>query len=397
MTPAEIIEVLGAANPLPRGVAATLPLQAGEAELVRGIVSDRYSTLGRVARPRRRSRRRVVLGLAVAAAAIAAVTVVPFGGRGSGPAPAFAAALVRFANSTPRLLLKIPGWRVVFVEQEPGAGGEMHFIRGRVDAQGMPATSRTGEASLLDRYAQLNWGPVDQIERQDIQSGHQNIPTGLGVAVTRLQLEGRTHAWMDVVAGLIFDNRAISLRVTVKNMRDLRSMLEALRQVDVTTWLEAMPPSVIKSVNSKRAIHQMLAGIPLPPGFNAAKIPGVNDTQTNYYLGTELTGAVACMWIADWNHARASHNTAAESRAIAAMATAPHWPVFRWMSRQGAWPQVLISYAKAMPSGKVAEGRAGIPLVAAVNSGLGCAQLGVDLGHGSNELQPVPLSGAQVR
>jgi hypothetical protein len=260
----------------------------------------------------------------------------------------------------------------------------------------MPATSLRGEPSLLDRYAQLNWG-TNQIERRFIQGGRQNIPTGLGVPARRLQLEGRAHGWMDVIASLIFGNREVSLRVTVRNMSDLRSALLALTQVNATTWLDAMPPSVIKSANSRPAIHQMLEGIPLPPGFDATKIPGVNTTQTNYYLGTELTGAVACRWIADWNQARTSHNTAAESRAIAAMATAPKWPVFRWMSRQGAWPQVLISYAKAMRSGEVTEGRPGIPLVAAVNSGLGCAQLGVHLGHGSNDFQPIPLGSTQIR
>jgi hypothetical protein len=395
MTPTDVIEILGTANPLPRGVAAALPLPVGESELLRGIVADRSGTTLRGVRVHRRVRRKFALGLAVAVAAAVAVTVVPFGGGGGGPTPAFAAALVRFANSTPRLLLQIPGWHVVFVEQDPG-GGEMHFARGRVNAQGMPATSLTGEPSLLDRYAQLNWG-TNQIERRFIRSGRQNIPTGLGVPVTRLQLEGRAHGWMDVIASLIFGNREVSLRVTVKNMSGLRSALLALTQVDASTWLEAMPPSVIKSANSGPAIRQMLEGIPLPPGFDAAKIPGVNTTQTNYYLGTELTGAVACTWIADWNQARASHNTAAESRAIVAMATAPKWPVFRWMARQGAWPQVLISYAKAMRSGEVTEGRPGIPLVAAVNSGLGCAQLGVRLGPGSNDFQPVPLGSSQIR
>lgn len=396
MTPTDVIEILGAANPLPRDVAAALPLPAGESELLRGIVADRSGSTARAVRVHRRVRRKLALGLAVAVAAVVAVTVMPFGGGGGGPAPAFAAALVRFANSTPRLLLQIPGWHVVFVEQDPGSGGEMHFARGRVNAQGMPATSLPGELSLLDRYAQLNWG-TNQIERRFIRSGRQNIPTGLGVPVRRLQLEGRAHGWMDVIASLIFGNREVSLRVTVKNMSDLRSALLALTQVDATTWLEAMPPSVIKSANSGPAIRQMLERIPLPPGFDASKIPGVNATQTNYYLGTELTGAVACTWIADWNQARTSHNTAAESRAIAAMATAPKWPVFRWMSRQGAWPQVLISYAQAMRSGEVTEGRPGIPLIAAVNSGLGCAQLGVHLGPGSNNFQPVPLGSTQVR
>jgi hypothetical protein len=131
----------------------------------------------------------------------------------------------------------------------------------------------------------------------------------------------------------------------------------------------------------------MLKDIPLPPGFDAAKIPGIHDTQTNYYLGTELTGNVACMWIADWSRARATHDTAAEQHAIAAMATAPRWPLFRWMSKQGAWPQAIIQYAQDMPKGTWF----GHSLTAAVDPGLGCSQLGVKLPGGD-----LPNGGLQL-
>jgi hypothetical protein len=56
--------------------------------------------------------------------------------------------------------------------------------------------------------------------------------------------------------------------------------------------------------------------------------------------------------------------------AIAAMATAPRWPILRQMARQGGWTQVLVGYAKAMPAGTWA-GRPGGPDVA---SGLGCTE-----------------------
>jgi hypothetical protein len=374
MTPYDAIKALRAANPVPGTVAATLPVRAGESELLRQIAAYSPERGNAAQTGRFRARRRFAVGFA-AAAAIAVVAIAPFGGSGGGPAPAFAAALVRFANSTPRLLLQIPGWHVVFVEQDPGGYGEMHFIRGRVNAQGMPATSLTGEASLVDRFAQLTWISVSSSERRYIQSGHQRIPTGLGVPATRLQVEGRTRDYLDVAASLIYDNRAISLRVTVTGMSDLRTVLQALNRVSTTAWLEAMPASVIKSANSGVAIRQMLKDIPLPPGFDAAKIPGIHDTQTNYYLGTELTGTVACMWIADWSRARATHDTAAEQHAIAAMATAPRWPLFRWMSKQGAWPQAIIQYAQDMPKGAWF----GHSLTAAVDPGLGCSQLGVKL------------------
>jgi hypothetical protein len=63
------------------------------------------------------------------------------------------------------------------------------------------------------------------------------------------------------------------------------------------------------------------------------------------------------MWIADWNRARAAGDAAMVSRAIAAIATAPRWPILREMAREGAWPQVLIGSAQAMPRGTL-HGRA---------------------------------------
>jgi hypothetical protein len=122
----------------------------------------------------------------------------------------------------------------------------------------------------------------------------------------------------------------------------------------------------------------MLHGIPLPPGFDASRIRGSRLVQNRYDLGAAVTGTVACMWIADWNRARHAGDRATVRRAIAAMATAPHWPVLHQMARVGAWPQVLISYARAMRRGTITEG--GVePLAKAVNSGLGCPELGVNL------------------
>jgi hypothetical protein len=104
---------------------------------------------------------------------------------------------------------------------------------------------------------------------------------------------------------------------------------------------------------------------------------GAQLVHDRYQLGAAVTGTVACMWIADWGHARAAGDTAAVRRAIAAMATAPRWPILREMAREGAWPQVLSMDAKAMPSGSVQldvdAGQPGRPLTVDANSGLGCS------------------------
>jgi hypothetical protein len=140
---------------------------------------------------------------------------------------------------------------------------------------------------------------------------------------------------------------------------------------------------VVKSANSGETIRAMLRGISLPPGFDAARIRGAHLVHDRYQLGAAVTGTVACMWLADWNRARATGDQAMVRRAIAAMATAPRWPILREMARQGAWPQALISYAKAMPAGRLQldTGQPGLPLIPDANSGLGCGpEWGIALG-----------------
>lgn len=132
---------------------------------------------------------------------------------------------------------------------------------------------------------------------------------------------------------------------------------------------------MVKTADSSSTIRLMLKGIPLPRGFDAARIRGTRLVHDRYQLGAAVTGTIACMWIADWSRARAAGLTAMVKRAIAAMATAPRWPILREMATQGAWPQVLIMFAHAMPRGTWF----GRPLDADANSGLGCSGWGVHL------------------
>ena len=159
----------------------------------------------------------------------------------------------------------------------------------------------------------------------------------------------------------------------VRDLAMFRAQLRALRQVDTNTWLRALPPSVMQTATRRVTIHHMLGGVPLPPGFTVAQIPGSNLIKDRYQLGAAVTGTVACMWVADWARARAAGDTAAVNTAVAAMATAPRWPILREMARSGFWSQLLIEMAKAMPSGHW-HGRS---LAGAFNSNLGCSRLGV--------------------
>jgi hypothetical protein len=378
MTSNSIDVQLSAANPLSDRDAAALSLHDAEVELIERIVAIPVRRRVPPVATRVLRRRRLVLALGVAVTIVAALMLAPSGDQGGGPAPAFAAPLVRFANASPLALLRLPGWHVVYADEQANGFGEMHFVRGPADSEGNPrGASFRNQASLAGRVASLTWSPVDPASPRYITGGHQTATTGLGVTARRFIYEGGSAKGFDITAQFFDRGRILSFRATVSSMAMFRAELRALSAVDTVTWLRAMPASVVKAADSGEAVRVMLRGIPLPPGFDAARIRGVHLVHDRYQLGAAVTGTVACMWIADWNHARATGDTKTVTRAIAAMATASRWPVLRQMAQEGAWPQVMIDIAKAMPRGALYGRR---PLVRDVDSGLGCgSQWGINL------------------
>jgi hypothetical protein len=327
-------------------------------------------------------RGRFALPFALAGLVVAVAALVPNLG-GSGLAPAFAGPLVRFAQASPRVLLPLPGWHVVDANEEASGMGEIDFVKGSTTARSrvldLPAgASLNRPRSVTGRIAALTWYRTP--EGGLVQGRKVSIPTGLGVRVTRLFVEGKGRSYLDLSAFLSDAGLEMRFRATVRNMAMFRQELLAIRTVDVTTFLKAMPSYVITSISATgdapKTIRKMLHGIPLPPGFTTAKIKNPNLIRDRYQLGAAVTGTVACIWIRDWNHARIDGDTAAANRAITAMSTAPHWPILVQMAKQGGWPSVLDAFATAMKQGTW-YGRS---LVSNANTGLGCPALGVKLG-----------------
>src|SRR4029079_14622672 len=94
---------------------AALDLGGGEAALGRALVAESALASETAARPagaRRPSRRAVVAAAGAGAAAVVAAIILLVGGGTSESQRAYGAELVRFAESSPLLLLEGPGWRV---------------------------------------------------------------------------------------------------------------------------------------------------------------------------------------------------------------------------------------------------------------------------------------------
>lgn len=346
---------LAAANPFPLQLAASLPLAPGEEEMLSAIATHaplERSVFSRLPRGR-------VARLSVALAAVAVVAVAALvGTRGSGPSPAYAAELVRLANESPLLLLDQPGWKVSYVNEDSAQDGEMRFTK-TVDGAATTVSLHWRGGALADWIR----------DRADSSTSISKTQV-LGAAATVFDDRpvGATSLW-------VYDGRVMEFTSQVGDMRSLEALLADLKPVSTGAWIAALPPDAVPTADRAAVVAQMLRGIPLPPGFTAADVPGQELTNNRYQLGADVTGAVACTWLKQWSQARAAGDEAKVQQAIDAMATAPSWPILQEMRSQGAYPEVLDDYAKAMPSGTWY----GRPLESDADSGLGCSYLGVPL------------------
>jgi hypothetical protein len=357
---------IAALNPLTDDAAERLEIGAAEDDMLARILTSADGPEVAPARSRATRRPRRVLAVAglaaVALPVIAVLALVPTGRQTQlqhlSPPPALGSgALKRFADASPRVLLKQPGWHVWRADEMSRLWGELDFKH---------AGSPTGGG--------LSWFPATDTrgylqDRGSEASIKTTVPL-LGTTAHVFQAKGPrvrgtygfTAIWRMGSRGLMFEGGA-------RNVSAFRAVLGHLRVVDYPTWLRALPASVVKTADRGETIRKMLKGIPLPPGFNASQIPGATLVRDRYQLGAAVTGTVACEWFARWGHARNAANHTAVNQAIAAMATAVHWPVLKQMSHSGDWPSVLIGYARAMRSGRWY----GRPLLGDVNSGLGCS------------------------
>ena len=307
-----------------------------------------------------------------------------------GTAEAAFAALYRAHSRDVLALLDADGWRVNYADEQSRREGEMHFLHGSAPPEN-PARLVVTEGkpippeliAHLRRTAQLNWrpGPISTWIKDRAQDA--------GIATTAPVLGTTAHVYeyrrsgefakladfQDITALWEYRGHVMEFRWAAPDMATFKARLADLRRVDTNAWLSALPASVVKTADRPNVVAEMLEGIPLPPGFDAAKIPGARLTKDRYQLGAQVTGAVACAWIKRWSDARRRGDTATVDQAIAAMATAKDWPILHEMAKEGAYPQVLREYAAAMRIGNWY----GRPLEGDVEQGLGCAERGVPL------------------
>jgi len=293
-------------------------------DLLRSLAPPVEPVPPRVARPRPRRRRPVLLTAPIAAALIAALLVF------TQDRQTFAAAAVKAAQASPRLLMD--GWTVTRVDEWDAASGEMTFAR---------------DGRTLD----LHWG-----ERRTLKPGidRAGAATAAGRRVTLARSPGNDFwaIWDDIYA-----------RGTAASLAEFKMWLADLHQVGAEDWLQALPESAVTPRGQSAAIDELLKGIPVPPGFTAPAATA--ETRDRYQLGAKIAGAVACAWIERWIDG--------DQAAAKQLATSRQWPILLEMNAAGDYPEVVWQYADAVNgTSTVPGGKLGLTVDGAYKDALGC-------------------------
>ena len=255
-----------------------------------------------------------------------------------GPAAPYSLAAIKVAESAPRYLVNLPGWRVRAADQFSSESGTVRFTNGH-------------------RELEIDWGRAS-----DYQSRLE------GNKVDSLSLDGSqvhifdygTHSGGPEYNGVwLSQDRTLTARGQFQSLAEYRRVIETLKIVDVNTWLDAMPDNVVKPTSRRQAVDAMLADIPIPPGLNVVALSSGEGVLERYHLGAKVAGEVFCGWMGIWHEARAKGDAAMVAAASDAMATSHDWAILKEMEEHGGFPQVLWQFADAMPDdGLVPAGRA---------------------------------------
>jgi hypothetical protein len=363
------IELLRAARPTVAGPGRELTRQRKRELMASIAVSHRL--------PRSTSGRRRVLLATAALAPVAATIVLALTLFGRGDDTAWASA-VEVARAAPRLLVGQPGWEITRADELSVGYGEMTFARGR-------------------RRLDLHWGPgrdyTLSIEKRSVDQDAVGTITVAGDTARVFRYRGTTDftaVWLrdgtmvearELAAGADAPQPAapgvrrrapaIDPARATATLSEFKATVASLREVDVASWLAAMPDSVVEPASRSEIVDEMLAGLPLPDGFDSAPLRSGNAIRDRYQLGAQVAGAVACAWMDRWVVARRAGDENGVRRATTAMASSHRWPILLEMQEKGDYPKVLWEVADSMAANRIVMGKP-FTVVESYASALGC-------------------------
>lgn len=265
----------------------------------------------------------------------------------------FTSAAMEVARQNPRVLVAEPDWKVRYLDGFSPASGSMMFQLGPDQWK----DDANGHYNLAPAF-EITWYPADQYESYRQDRAEERRVQHLDVLGQRAQMVsyGATdHAVMLPPEGDVF----IEMRGSVGDEAAFKGFLaESIEKVDVRTWLAALPAEMVTAQNAGARLEQVLADIPLPPGFEKTVLEQAVALD-RYQFGARVTGQVTCRWIAEWETGDAARKAAA----VEALASSRDWKILQEMDTDGDYPEVVWEYADQIAAGKLPEGYRG---------GLGC-------------------------
>jgi hypothetical protein len=291
-------------------------------------------------------RRGIALGFGAGLACLAAIAaLLLFGGGSVGgrSGPEFAAAAIEVAEANPRLLVTEPGWAVTDAGEFEADEGEVSFGDGTHSFNVHWYPARYYRRYLHDR-ARVSTPKTSRLLGHTATTIRYSLNSGGAEYATMLSPQGAV--FVEVRGGL--DGRA-----------EYEAVLHSLRQVDVDTWLAAMPPNVVGPEVRGAVVAKMLRGVPLPPGFDLAALEGEDSVLNHYQLAVKVAGTVSCGWVESWLAATKTGDGSRAQEAVDAMATSHHWAMMPTLIKGGGWSANVWSAADAIASGHVNRGAAG--------------------------------------
>jgi hypothetical protein len=151
--------------------------------------------------------------------------------------------------------------------------------------------------------------------------------------------------------------------------------LTSLNIVDPATFDAAAGTDGIVIPDERAAtIESLLAGVPLPPGFDTAQLVSADGANARDQVIVRVSGAVACGWLDIWFDAIETGDDAVAQQAAEALATSSNWPMLNEIAEQGGWAQAVWEYADSVNGGPgiITGNGATAPTRELAQSGLGC-------------------------
>ncbi len=322
------------ANPWPQERVDALDLAGADHDLLERIVTTPSSRLASATMVLTNRFTRLQIGLAavVAVAVVAVVTPNAIDAiRGAEPVT-YGTTVTKVADANQRLLVDLPGWAVSDVSMFTADEGEMTFTDGTDEIQ-------------------VNWRPAAEYTDHlaGRLRGNTSVPYSvLGEAGTMVRYDRSTDFTTILPPN---DLNFLEIRGDLGSRAAYTRVLDALTPVSSDDWLAAMPANVVVPSNIDSVAAEMMADMPLPPGFEAAEAIGDDVTGNRYQVGAEVTGAVMCAWLVRWDEGNRTGNDEMVESAVAAMQTSKDWKVLHEMNAEGDYPEVTW---------EIADGAAGV-------------------------------------